>query len=48
MKAAVQDHIRQQYRMFSNFGLRSLDEMLFEDGTTTLGDTLTANEILPF
>jgi hypothetical protein len=37
----VREFITAQYRQFSRFGPRSLDARLFEDGTMTLGDTIT-------
>jgi hypothetical protein len=41
IRRRVREFITAQYRQFSRFGPRSLDARAFEDGTTTLGDTIT-------
>jgi hypothetical protein len=37
----VGEFIKAHYRMFSNFGPLSLDARLYDDGATTLGDTIS-------
>ncbi len=39
--ARVDEFIRKHFRAFSKYGPMSLDAKLFDDGTVTLGDTIT-------
>jgi hypothetical protein len=41
IRRRVREFITAQYRQFSRFGPRSLDARVFEDGMTTLGDTIS-------
>ena len=41
IRRRVREYVTAQYRQFSKFGPPSLDTRLFDDGTATLGDTIT-------
>jgi hypothetical protein len=41
IRRRVREYVTAQYRQFSKFGPLSLDARLYEDGATTLGDTIT-------
>jgi hypothetical protein len=41
IRKRVREFVTAQYRQFSKFGPLSLDARLYDDGTTTLGDTIT-------
>jgi hypothetical protein len=41
IRRRVREFITAQYRQFSRFGPRSLDARVFEDGSMTLGDTIS-------
>jgi hypothetical protein len=41
IRRRVREYVTAQYRAFSKFGPLSLDARLYDDGVTTLGDTIT-------
>ena len=41
IRGRVGEFVRAQWRQFSKFGPLSLDAPVFEDGSATLGDTIT-------
>jgi hypothetical protein len=41
IRRRVREYVTAQYRAFSKFGPLSLDARLYDDGATTLGDTIT-------